>query len=83
MHSDFIILQRIENIHIVMLAKHNHTSLGVRPGDYYMPLTKIPLGQSCILLRFPALGPLLHQTDPRYSHTLLHCSRTRHILKVP
>jgi hypothetical protein len=53
-----------------MLVKHNHTSLGVRLGDHYMPLRKVPLGQSCILLRFPSLGPLLHQADPKYSHTL-------------
>jgi hypothetical protein len=66
-----------------MAAKHNHTSFGVRPGDHYMSFTKVPLGQSCILLRIPHLGPLLHQADPRYNHTLPHCSRTRHIPKVP
>jgi hypothetical protein len=66
-----------------MSAKHNHTSFGVRPGDHYMSITKIPLGQYCILLRIPHLGPLLHQADPRYSHTLLCCSQTRHIPKVP
>jgi hypothetical protein len=53
-----------------MPAKDNHTSLGVRPGDHYMPFTKVPFSQSYILLRFPPLRPLLHQTDPRYSHTL-------------
>jgi hypothetical protein len=66
-----------------MLAKHNHTSFGVRLGDHYMPFTKVHLGQSCILLRIPHLTPLLHQADPRYSHTLPHCSQTRQILKVP
>jgi hypothetical protein len=57
-----------------MLAKHNHTSFCVRLGDHYMPFTNVPLGQSCILLRVPHLGSLLHQVDPRYSHTLSHCS---------
>jgi hypothetical protein len=47
-----------------------------------MLFTKIPLGQSCILLRFPHLGPRLHQASPRHSHTLPRCSRTRHIPKV-
>jgi hypothetical protein len=54
-----------------MPAKHNHTSFGVRPRDHCMPFTKIPLGQSCILLRIPHLGPLLHQADPRYSQSSL------------
>jgi hypothetical protein len=42
-----------------------------------MPFTTVPLGQSCILLRFSPLEPLLHQVDPRYSHTLPSCSQTR------
>jgi hypothetical protein len=67
MHSDFITFWRLENLHVAMLAKHNHTSFGVRLGDHYMPFTKVPLGQSWILLRFPHLRPLLHQADPRYS----------------
>jgi hypothetical protein len=45
----------------------SHTFIGVRIGYYYMPFTKVPLGQSCILLRFPHLGPLLHQAARRYS----------------
>jgi hypothetical protein len=65
-----------------MRAKHNHTFFCVRSGDHYMSFTKVPLGQSCILVRFPHLGPLLHQTDPRYSHTHPRYSRTRHIPKV-
>jgi hypothetical protein len=83
MHSDFITFQQLENIHVAMPTKHNHTSIGVRPGDYYMSFTKVPLGPPCILLRFPHLRPLLHQADPRYSHTLPRCSGTRHIPKVP
>jgi hypothetical protein len=47
-----------------MPAKHNHTSFGVRPEDHYMSFTKVPLGQSYILLRFPHLRPLLYQADP-------------------
>jgi hypothetical protein len=82
-HSDFITFRRLENLHVAMLAKHNHASFGVRSGDHYMLFTKVPLGQSCILLRIPNLGPLLHQADPRYSHTLPRCSPTRHIPKVP
>jgi hypothetical protein len=74
MHSDFITFQQLENLHVAMSAKHNHTSFGVRPGDHYMSFTKVHLVQSCILLRFPHLGPLLHQVDPRYSHTLPRCS---------
>jgi hypothetical protein len=53
-----------------MLVKHNHTSFGVRLGHHYMPFTKVPLGQPCIMLRIPYLGPLLHQASPRYSHTI-------------
>jgi hypothetical protein len=65
-----------------MPTKYNHTSFGVRPRDHYMSFTNVPLGQSYILLRFLHLGALLYQTDPRYSHTLLHWSQTRHIPKV-
>jgi hypothetical protein len=83
MSSDFITFQRLGNLHVTMLAKHSHTSFGVRPGDHYMSFTKVPLGQSYIQLRIPHLGPLLHQVDSRYSHTLPRCSRTRHISKVP
>jgi hypothetical protein len=57
-----------------MPAKHNHTSFGVRPGDHYILFTNVPLGQSYILLRFPHLRLLLHEVDPRYSHTLPRCS---------
>jgi hypothetical protein len=28
---------------VAMLAKHNHTSFCVRPGDQYIPFTKVPL----------------------------------------
>jgi hypothetical protein len=66
-----------------MPAKHNHTSFAGRLGDHYMPFTKVSLGHSCILLRFPHLRPLLHQVNPRYSHTLPRCSWTRQIPKVP
>jgi hypothetical protein len=83
MRSDFITFRRLENIYVAMLTKHNHTSFGMRLGDHYMPFTKVHFGQSCILLRISHLGPLLHQADPRYSHTLPHYSQTRHILKVP
>jgi hypothetical protein len=83
MCSDFIIFRWLENLHVAMPAKHNHPSFGIRLGDHYMMFTKVPLCQSCILLRFPHLGPLSHQADPRYSHTLPCCSRTRHIPKVP
>jgi hypothetical protein len=52
-------------------------------GDDYMPFTKVPLGQSCILVRIPHPRLLLHQADPRYTHTFPLCSQTRHISKVP
>jgi hypothetical protein len=48
-----------------------------------MSFIKVSLGQSCILLRFPHLEPLLNQVNPRYGHTLPCCSRTTHIPKVP
>jgi hypothetical protein len=39
MYSDFITFRRQGNLHVAMLAKAQaHTSLGVRPGDHYMPL---------------------------------------------
>jgi hypothetical protein len=82
MYSDFITFRRLENLYAVISVKHNHTFFGVRSGDHYILFTKVPLGQSYILLRFAPLRPLLHQTDPRYSHTLPHCSQTRHIPKV-
>jgi hypothetical protein len=40
--SDFIIFWRLENLHVAMSIKHNHTSIDVRLGDHYMPLQKIP-----------------------------------------
>jgi hypothetical protein len=83
MSSDFITFWRLEILHVAMPTKNNHTSFNVRPGDHCMLFTKVPLGQSYILLRVPHLRPLLHQADPRYSHTLPRCSRTRHIPKVP
>jgi hypothetical protein len=64
-----------------MPTKHNNNSFGVRTGDHYMPFTKIPLGWYCIVLRFPHLGALLHQADPRY--TLPCSSQSRHIPEVP
>jgi hypothetical protein len=66
-----------------MTVKHNHTFFDVRSGDHYMLITNVSLGQSYILLRISHLGPLLHQTDLRYSHTLPRCYRTSYIPKVP
>jgi hypothetical protein len=43
-HSDFITFLRLENLHVAMPVKHNHTSFDGRPGDHYMPFTKVPLG---------------------------------------
>jgi hypothetical protein len=37
-YSDFITFQWLENLHVAMSVKHNHTSFGVRPGDHYLPL---------------------------------------------
>jgi hypothetical protein len=68
---------------VAISAKNDHTFFGVRPGDHCMPFIMVPLGQSCILLRFLHSGPLLCQADPRYNHTLPRWSRTRHIPKVP
>jgi hypothetical protein len=49
-----------------------------------MPFTKVPLSQSFFLLRFPPLGPLLHQADHEDSHTLPVLSNksfhTRHVV---
>jgi hypothetical protein len=36
-----------------MLAEHNHTSFGVRPGDHYMPLQRsILVRMSCFAIGF-------------------------------
>jgi hypothetical protein len=81
-----IVLHSVEDYALyprVVISSPFGTSFGVRSGDHYILFTKVPLGQSCILLRFPHLRPLMHQADPRYSHTLPCCSRIRHIPKVP
>jgi hypothetical protein len=40
-----------------MMAKHNHTSLGVRPGDHCIPLQRLTLvSMSCFAIGFPLLG---------------------------
>jgi hypothetical protein len=46
MRSDFITLRRLENLHVVLLAEHNHTSYGVRLGDHYMPLNRLTIDAS-------------------------------------
>jgi hypothetical protein len=59
-HSDFITFQRLENLHVAMPAKHNHTSFGVRPRDHYMPLQRFTLcSMTCLAKVFPQ-RPLLH-----------------------
>jgi hypothetical protein len=55
-----------------MLAKHNHTSFGVRPGDHYMPLERFTLGSMTYLAKLSPQRPLLHHMVYRYSHTLRH-----------
>jgi hypothetical protein len=80
--SDFITFQRLENLHVAMLAKRNHTFFGVRPGDHYMPLQRFTLGSMTCLAKISHRGhsciakvspqrPLLHHAVYRYSHTLL------------
>jgi hypothetical protein len=54
-----------------MLAKHNHTSLGVSPGDHCMPLQRFTLGIMTYLAKVSPQRPLLHHAVYRYSHTLL------------
>jgi hypothetical protein len=40
-----------------MMAEHNHTSFGVRPGDHYMPLQRLTLVyMSCFAIGFPIFG---------------------------
>jgi hypothetical protein len=59
MCSDFITFQQLENLHVTMLAKHNHTSFGVRPGDHYMSFTKGPFGSVLHFAKVsPSRGPL-------------------------
>jgi hypothetical protein len=53
-----------------MLAKHNHTSFGVRPGDHYMPLQRFTLGSMTCLAKVSPQRPLLHHAVYRYSHNL-------------
>jgi hypothetical protein len=67
MRSDFITLRRLENLHDAMLAKHNHTSFGVGPGDHYMPLQRYPTSN---IAKVSPHRPLLHHAVYRYSHTL-------------
>jgi hypothetical protein len=43
-HDSFITFQRLEYLHVAMPATRNHTSFGVKPGDHYMSVTKVPLG---------------------------------------
>jgi hypothetical protein len=54
-----------------MLAKHNHTSFGVRPEDHYMSLQRFTLGSMTYLAKVSPQRPLLHHVVYRYSHTLL------------
>jgi hypothetical protein len=53
-----------------MLAKHNHTSFGVRSSDHYMPLQRFTLGCMTCLAKVSPQRPLLHHAVYRYSHTL-------------
>jgi hypothetical protein len=71
MHSDFITFWQIQNLHVAMPAKHNHTSFGVRLGDHYMPLQRFTLGSMTCLDKVSPQRPLLHHAVYRYSHTLL------------
>jgi hypothetical protein len=43
-----------------MIAKHNHTSFGVRPRDHYMPLQMFTLGSMIFLAKVSPQRPLLH-----------------------
>jgi hypothetical protein len=58
-----------------MPVKHNHTSLGVRPGDYYMSLQRFTLGSMTYLAKVSPQRPLLHHAVYGYSHTLLHTTK--------
>jgi hypothetical protein len=58
--SDFITFQRLENLHVAMLAKHNHTFFGVRRGDHYMPLQRFTLGSMTCLAKVSPQRPLLY-----------------------
>jgi hypothetical protein len=58
--SDFITFQRLENLHVAMPAKHNHTSFGVRPRDHYMPLQRFTLCSMTCLAKVSPQRLLLH-----------------------
>jgi hypothetical protein len=69
--SNFIIFWWLENLQVAMMAKHNQTSFGVRPGDHYMPLQRFTLYSMICLAKVSPQRPLLHHAVYRYSHTLL------------
>jgi hypothetical protein len=55
--GDFFTSWRLENLHVTMSTKHNHTSFGVRPEDHYMPLQSSTLVCiSCFAIGLPLLG---------------------------
>jgi hypothetical protein len=57
MHSDFITFWGLENLHVALTAKHNHTSFDARSGNHYMPLQRLTLvHMSCFVIGFPLLG---------------------------